>query len=117
MPRAACATIATATTFSPCKAPEAIGLVNEAAVRTKTKSTSAEGSVKAVNAPSAPNQSAFPVRPVWRGLGQPLIYLSFRHCPINCAQCHPYPQAQSGIGSDIGQDHSDHLFDLVYRHT
>ena len=58
MPQTACATMATATIFSPCSAPVPKGPEMRAAVMAKRKSTSAEGRVKAVKAASAPSHPA-----------------------------------------------------------
>jgi hypothetical protein len=58
MPQTACATIATAAIFRPFRVPVPMGPEIDAAVIAKTPNTSAEGSVKAVKAASAPSQPA-----------------------------------------------------------
>ncbi len=58
MPQTACATMATATILRPLSAPVPTGPEIAVAVSAKTTSTSAEGSVKAAKAASAPSQPA-----------------------------------------------------------
>jgi len=55
MPQMACATTATATSFSPCRKPSATGPVNEAAPMAKPNMITADGMVKANQAARPPN--------------------------------------------------------------
>lgn len=72
MPQTACAAIATAAIWSPSSTPVPTGPDMDAAVIAKTSRISADGSVKALNAASAPSQPARitpSAKPTWLDAG------------------------------------------------